>query len=238
MLRSSYSRYLRDIKKMPSGSAGNKKKWHLAEAMSFLMPFMGQQKKTVSNMTCKRVGDVPASQEVPNQVTAVIEEAHEDILESGTDTATGSTSTPEGVEEINPRKKKPKTAAEVVAEPIAAYFKSLSKKPATEEHPMMSYFKGLMPEINKLSATSQRRFKMDVVEKLNYYLDIEEGLAISTPFSGPSSIASDGHSASPAQGTDQIGTDEFGVIQIGGYANPNRNMRDGGKMKYVDFHDL
>lgn len=36
----------------------------------------------------------------------------------------------------------------------------------------------------KLSATSQSCSKMDLVEKLNHYLDIEEGLVMSSTLSG------------------------------------------------------
>lgn len=155
-------------------------------------------------MTCKReISEVPASQAVCKKVrTSIIEELvnfqedrHSSIADSGTNTSltgpSGSTTTPDwvDVEEINPRKNKPKTAAEVVTEPIAPYFKALTNKSKTEEHPMMSYFKGIMMEIKNLSATSQRCFEMDVVEKLNHYYGIEDGLVVpSTPLSGPSSI--------------------------------------------------
>lgn len=121
-------------------------------------------------MTCKReIGEV--SQEVCKKVrTSIIEELvnfqedkHSSIADSGLNTSlTGpscSTITPDRVDveeiNINPRKNKPKTGAEVVAEPIAAYFKALAHKSKPEEHTMMSYFKGLMPEIKTLCHFSE-----------------------------------------------------------------------------------
>lgn len=60
---------------------------------------------------------------------------------------------------------------------------------------------------------------MDVVEKLNHYLDIEEGLVVSsTPLSGPSSIASDNiYIVASAENIPLGESDDFGTfIQIGG----------------------
>lgn len=84
-------------------------------------------------------------------MTTSIEEVQEDnesIADSGPNTSltgpSSSTSTSDRVEveALKPRKKKPNTAAEVFAEPMAAYFKSLTHKSETEVHPIMSYFKG------------------------------------------------------------------------------------------------
>lgn len=62
---------------------------------------------------------------------------------------------------------------------MVANSKALTHKSKTEEHPLMSHFTGLMPGIKKTlfhSSEALHKIKMDVVEKLNHYFDIEERL--------------------------------------------------------------
>lgn len=53
-MRTAYTRYLREVKNTPSGSAAKKKKWHLADAMSFLENYAGSQKKMISNLSASK----------------------------------------------------------------------------------------------------------------------------------------------------------------------------------------
>ena len=57
-LRNSYRRYVRDVKYKPSGSgASNKKKWYLADCMSFLDNFINKHKPMESNMSTDDVDE-------------------------------------------------------------------------------------------------------------------------------------------------------------------------------------
>ncbi|KAG8294856.1 hypothetical protein J6590_093474 [Homalodisca vitripennis] len=176
--------YLRDIKKMPSGSGGKKKKWHLAEAMSFLKPYMGPtNKNTCSNFSRKRLhqdGDVqPHNEDTETEVdntqlainTQDVDDSHTEVVSGETVVANDHF---ESNEEINPRKKRSKSAAEVVAEPISAYFKSITNKKPVEDHPVLLFFKGLVLDVEKLSQTSQRKFKTDILQCLNRLCEHEE----------------------------------------------------------------
>ncbi|KAL1494908.1 hypothetical protein ABEB36_010420 [Hypothenemus hampei] len=58
-VRSSYSRYLRHQKKLPSGSGTSKrKKWYLADNMTFLKDFMGQHRQPVGNATIEETSEI------------------------------------------------------------------------------------------------------------------------------------------------------------------------------------
>ncbi|KAG8317871.1 hypothetical protein J6590_015852 [Homalodisca vitripennis] len=214
-VRSSYARYLPDIKKMPSGSGGKKKKWHLAEAISSLQPYMGPtNKNTCSNVIRKRLhqdGDVQSHNE--DTETEVDDNTHltintQDVDDSQTEVVSGETVIAndnfESNEEINPRKKRSKSAAEVVAETISAYFKSITNKKPVEDHPVLLFFKGLMPDVEKLSQTSQRKFKTDILQCLNRLCEHEEmnqfavGPHPSPQFSSSASVINDNQ---PSTGT-------------------------------------
>ncbi|XP_046663522.1 uncharacterized protein LOC124356512 [Homalodisca vitripennis] len=212
-VRSSYARYLRNIKKMPSGSGGKKKKWHLAEAMSFLQPYMGPtNKNTCSNGSRKLFAN--------------------DNFESN--------------EEINPRKKRSKSAAEVVGGPISAYFKSITNKKPVKDHPVLLFFKGLMPDIEKLSQTSQRKFKTDILQCLNRLCEHEEmnqfavGPHPSPQFSSSASVINDNQ---PSTGTylrpDSCSSASLGSFsgdQSGSDTHFQQNSSVSGFLKSVQNH--
>lgn len=78
-LRAAYIRYLRKVKNAPSGSAAKKKKWHLADAISFLSNYSGSQRKIISNISAPNTAKV--SKEVRNWEVGVSEDGNEFLYE-------------------------------------------------------------------------------------------------------------------------------------------------------------
>lgn len=158
-LRSSYSRYLRDIKKQPSGSGCNKKKkWYLADAMSFLDNYVNQHKQTASNMKC--------AEDEESEVLTSDKETYEDSeSRSGSGLFKPSSSS----------KQWKQSPAEVLAAPMTKFLETFSESRVKErESPLVNFFRGVLPDIEKLAPKRQRMFKAELVQLVNKLVDEEE----------------------------------------------------------------
>lgn len=161
-LRSSYTRYLREMKKIPSGSGQKKKKWHLADAMGFLDPYTGPCRKMTSNLSTPIdvLSNTPSQNDDYNfgqdngeciEEESHTVEQHEQVLPSGESSST----------QFNPKKKQRKTVAEIVAQPMADYLKVVTQQRKTDdksmENPMLTFFKSLLPDTDLLNAKRKRQ---------------------------------------------------------------------------------
>lgn len=146
--------------------------------MTFLLKYIGCNSKNSSNLAL-----------TDNNDTAIdrrgIDEANESLnIDIGDQTENPSQLAVDvsQVEEINPRKKKRKTAAEIVAEPMVAYLRTVTEmRNKTEEDPTMSFFKSILPDVNKLIDRRKRSFKTSVMQTLNLLLDQQEEEASRPP---------------------------------------------------------
>lgn len=133
-LRNSYVRYVRELKKIPSGAAQKKKKWHLADAMTFLDNVVGPTRKMTSSLV---ITTEPGEND--NNSNDVINEelAQQPLIKD------------DGMEFI-PHRKQRKTAAEIVAAPMAEFLKVATEKRKADEteDPMLTFLKACCPRRN------------------------------------------------------------------------------------------
>lgn len=162
-LRSSYSRYVRDLKKIPRGSTVKRKKWHLADAMSFLDEFMGPQRSMTSKIS---MPDNENKYEVDDPNTNPLSQSgdSEDETVPMTDNPMISVT-----QERKKRRQSP--AAEIVPD---EYLQSVTVQSREEDDPNLLFFKSLLPDVEKLKPRNQRRFKSKVMDLLNTFLDSQE----------------------------------------------------------------
>lgn len=184
-LRTAYTRYLREVKNALSGFAPKKKKWYLADAMSFLALYAGPQRKMISNLSAPNTMKV--SEELGNFEIGVSEDDSEFPSEeiksrSGLDNIDGEDVTTTAFSSNQRKKNKTikSSAAEVVAGPMAEYLKTVTAQVQSQgksqelEDPTLTFFKSLVPDVNKLNSRNQRTFKSKVMELLNSMLDSQE----------------------------------------------------------------
>lgn len=235
-LRTAYTRYLREVKNAPSGSAAKKKKWYLADAMSFLANYAGPQRKMISNLSAPNT--VKVNEELGNFEVGVSEDGSEFLSEeiesqSGLDNIEGQDVTTTAFSSNQRKKNKTikSSAAEVVAGPMAEYLKTVTAQAQSQgksqesEDPTLTFFKSLVPDVNKLNSRKQRTFKAKVMELLNSMLDSQEDselynsrgpLSVQTVYSsnssGPPSNLSDNTSSSY---TSHIRPPSIGRVNVG-----------------------
>jgi len=194
----------------------------LADAMSFLSNYAGPQRKIISNISAPNTAKV--SEEVRHLEVGVSEDGNEFLSEefesqSGLDNIEGQSQyvTPTSFSSKDTKKNKTNksSAAEVVAGPMAEYLKTVTAQVQSQrknqelEDPTLTFFKSLVPDVNKLNSRKQRYFKAKVMELLNSMLDSQEDFemmnprgpivvntAYSSSSSGPPSNISDNTSAS------------------------------------------
>jgi len=210
------------VKNAPSGSAAKKKKWYLADAMSFLANYAGPQRKIISNLPAPNavrstIDDTKGSEEIENLEFGICEFPSEELEpQSGSDSIERQDVT---MTAFSPKeRKKNKTikscTAEIVAGPMAEYLKTVTAQAQSQdkgqqsEDPTLSFFKSIVPDVNKLDSRRQRTFKAKVMELLNLMLDSQEDSELTNsrglPFvhtafsnsSGPPSNLSDNTSLS------------------------------------------
>ncbi|KAG8329695.1 hypothetical protein J6590_081026 [Homalodisca vitripennis] len=176
-LRTSYARYLRELKKNPCSSIAKKKQWYLAEDMSFLENFITTNKFSVSDVV---INDEEAE-------SLVVEADFIDDASLEDEKFPPSMDQPASEDGSNPqmrkKKRRPKTA--LVAAPVVAYVKSINEikkfTKRTSDDPTINFFKSILPDVKKLSEKRRRDFKSFVLEKLNSLLDEQEEDEISEP---------------------------------------------------------
>lgn len=155
---------------MPSGSGQKKKKWHLAHAMEFILPWAGPSRKMTGNL------NKPVDPETPSPSTSTQESIYinDDLRDEDqlNDEASGE------IGNYNPKKKQRQTPAELVANPMAEYLKTVTQKHKIQEvkgeNEFLSFFKSLIPDAEKLTSRRKRNFKTSVMTKLHQLLDEQE----------------------------------------------------------------
>lgn len=152
---------------MPSGSASKKKKkWHLADAMEFLLPWTGPSRKMSSSLDKQNLNPDTAP---PTQETTTSDNlSYEDEINDEQSAEVGN---------FYPKKKLKKTPAELLANPMAEYLKTITKHKLQEvkgDNEFLSFFKSLIPDAEKLSDRRKRKFKTSVMSKLHQLLDEQE----------------------------------------------------------------
>jgi len=193
----------------------------LADAISSLSNYAGPQRKIIRNLSAPNT--VKVSEEIRDLEVEVSVDGSEFFSEeiesqSGIDNIEGQyiTATKEiSSKEIKKNKTIKSSAAEVIAGPMDEYLRTViaqvqsQRKSQELEDPTLTFFKSLLPDVNKLNFRKQRCFKAKVMELLNSMLDSQEDIeminskgplsvhtAYSSSSSGPSSNLSDYTSAS------------------------------------------
>lgn len=153
---------------MPSGSAASKKKkWYLADSMSFLNAFIGQHRKSTGNAITENIieDDIRSPEDSGNDASLV-----EDI---SLDITVPSPANPHHTHV----KKIRMTPVDLVAGPMIELLKSQTDQWPEPVRPIMKFFESLVPDVEKLSSRRQRLFKERVLHILHNYLDEEENEA-------------------------------------------------------------
>uniref|UniRef100_A0A1B6D1X8 MADF domain-containing protein n=2 Tax=Clastoptera arizonana TaxID=38151 RepID=A0A1B6D1X8_9HEMI len=157
-LRSTFARHLRDLKRKRSGYGSKKKKWYLADAMEFLLPWTGDFRKIPGNLDKFFDPDTSYTEETTHDFDDEEEVYDEGSVEAGN----------------NNTEKKPPT--EVVTTPMFIDIKTIKNehKLQEEECEFLSFFKILIPDAEKLTAKRKRNFKTSVMTELYQLLDEQE----------------------------------------------------------------
>ncbi|KAL1493625.1 hypothetical protein ABEB36_009325 [Hypothenemus hampei] len=170
-LRNSFTRYIREEKKTPSGSGvSKKKKWYLAGSMSFLKDFVNQHRKQVGNLT---TNEDTENNQLPQQDEQII--VDEDILSEMDTGSSTRCSTPDPTKISNKRKA---SVLQAVTGPMIDFLKSRK-----------AY--SLVDDIEKLNPKRQCSFKAKTLQLLNALSDEQEMEAGGLQsFSGTSTLSS------------------------------------------------
>ncbi|XP_050317413.1 uncharacterized protein LOC126751299 [Bactrocera neohumeralis] len=159
-LRNSYSRYLREEKNKPSRSSGKqKRKWYLADAMSFLKEFVHQHRDMSSIL--------------PVNSTDIEEQTADMSQYDFTDAVSNDKSSP------IPTKKSKTSISEMIAGPMIEFLNSRTKQKPKENGNEL-FFKSLLCDYEKLSSKRQRLFRMYMLNKMNQFQEEEENEYLGT----------------------------------------------------------
>lgn len=155
--------------------------------MSFLATYAGPQRKMISNLSTPNTSVPSTSHDVvENEETQDNLENEEntefpmDNVESHPqiDSTERQDVTSTAKPSIERKKNKKPSAAEVVAGPMVDYLKTVTAQAQSQgsepDDPTLTFFKSLVPDVNKLDARTQRNFKVKVMELLNSLLDKHE----------------------------------------------------------------
>lgn len=176
-LRNSFSRQLREQKKIPSGSGASKKrKQYLYDNMTFLTDYMMQHKSMVSNLIEDDLNETLDLNLGESEILNTVEEPY-DVSSELTPT---SIMCEETIQSSNssqifkkPKKIKKVMASEMVAEPMINYLKSKTIQ-KVEDSPELLFLKSVIPDFKKLNDKNQRRFKNTILSSLDKLLDEQE----------------------------------------------------------------
>lgn len=196
---------MKKLTNLPSGSAAHskKKKWYLAENMSFLQNFIGQHRKSKGNVTDDSLDDndnednEETFQETASfqDITGNLDETATSTEEDNTAAARTSTTISSIVADKAPQvslskyrggKRKP-SPADLVALPMIDFLKSRTGQ--TDNH-HMKFFESLIPDMERLSKRRQREFKLQVHSLLYSFIDDQENEAMILTASSRSSTVS------------------------------------------------
>lgn len=182
---------------MPSGSGASKrKKWYLADCLTFLKDFVGQHRKSASNVTVEEdVDETQLGGEVINEDDDTIDSP---LTNEVLDTAGSSRSSSANAAPARTASKRKSSALEAVTGPMINFLESrtVQSQPGNQPIPSMGptakFLDSLVSDVEKLNSKRQRLFKSKVLDILNNLLDEQEAEAegCQTFFSRPTSSLS------------------------------------------------
>lgn len=189
-LRAEHSRYLREMKKVPSGYISTWKNWPFADAMSFLSNRTKPQKtitlRKLSDFDTMKLSDLPGYLEEGDCKDGIKFLSKEIESQSGLDNIEGQyvTSTAHSSKERKNNKTNESLTAEngTVTDNMIEYLKIITAQVQSQrnsrelEGPTLTFFRSLVPDVEKLNSGKQRQFKARVIQMLNSMLDSQEGL--------------------------------------------------------------
>ncbi|XKL64162.1 hypothetical protein PGB90_004248 [Kerria lacca] len=147
VLRNSYATFLRDIKNLPSGSApSKKKKWYIADCMSVVKDYIGQNRKMASNV-----------------------EVECDELEAN---LSDSALSPPAIKKKQKSTPADLVAGPMIEFLRSRTCKQESEVPPTSS--AMKFFESLEPDVEKLTQRRQRKFKENIMLLLHRLLDEQD----------------------------------------------------------------
>lgn len=170
-LRSSYARYLRDERKVPSGSgASKKKKWYLADSMSFMHNFIGQNKKTASDVVVDDNSEIEVKEEA--RQTIFDEDMGSQSIAASFDSLP-RTSTPTRITKA--KRHKIMSAAEAVPGPTIEYVTTrIHNQNDVSSSANFKFLESLVGDVDSLAPRRQRYFKEKVLSILHNLMDEQE----------------------------------------------------------------
>lgn len=127
--------------------------------MSFLDNFINKHKPMESNMSTDDVDE------------EIIEDSDVVTTESNDTYISETQPVVDNTRAYSVKRKKP-TPTEVLAGPMAEFLKT--RTALQQDPPLINFFKGLLPDIERLSAKRQRSFKEALVKLVNGFVDAEE----------------------------------------------------------------
>lgn len=144
---------------MPSRSSRKKKKWHLADSMDFIEPYVGYSKKSTSNSN-------PIIVNVPSHGENLSDDdedkdAVKKIIEERLD--------------HSPRKKGKTGFSLITKTNRITCMKGITQvADGPKDDSLQLFIKSLYGDLKKLSSKRQRKFKTVILQELNSLLDEEE----------------------------------------------------------------
>ncbi|XP_068085103.1 uncharacterized protein [Anabrus simplex] len=162
ILRNSYARYLRESRKSSPSVSGicKRKKWYLADSMAFLQNFIGHHKK-IGNFSSGLDEDEQTGSLTPD------EESSAEIFKTER--------TPHFMNTFGPEKHN-LTPSDMVTTSMMDISRqvSLNDERKEQDNTQLLFFKSIIPDVEKLTAKNQRKFKIKVMSLLNDLLDEQE----------------------------------------------------------------
>lgn len=146
-------------------SGPKKKKWYYADAMAFLQKYV-RPKKKMDSCQAPCIDDQQATGTEEESLEPEVDEVEIDLAEDINASVVSDTDVEAFAGEINPRKKLKKSAAEIV------HLKCPIQ--TTDDHPMLLFFKSVIPDVSKLDNRRQRQFKSSVLSLLDELIDDQE----------------------------------------------------------------
>lgn len=177
-MRNSYTTYLREEKSLSSGArASKRKKWYLADYLSFLRDFVGQHRKSVSNITIEE--DLEETQSLEDSVNEA-EESFTSPLNYELFNSDPSTILSTANSRVLPRKVQKRKSLEALTEPMINFLESRTEQNQSinQSGPVVTatgkFFESLIPDVEKLDAKREHLFKSQLLEILYGFLDQQE----------------------------------------------------------------
>uniref|UniRef100_A0A1B6DG67 MADF domain-containing protein n=1 Tax=Clastoptera arizonana TaxID=38151 RepID=A0A1B6DG67_9HEMI len=167
-LRRHYVQYQTKLKKMHNSSTPKKRKWHLADAMEFLLPWIRPSRNRKKSGNLDKCVDFNIASPSTEESFSTDDFITNDVSDKAS----------EEVENYSLKKEQRKTPDEFMATTMPENLKTITNKhqpqDVTEENEFLSFFNILIPDAERLSTKRKRKFKTLVMSKLHQLLDEQE----------------------------------------------------------------